>query len=1430
MKMKGNVKLKVITGLTLVMIFSVLVASSMLTNTFAVASINVPSDSIIYCETDRKAKVPLTENGGHNKLCVFTKDAEGVFTFFKSTDEIGQTNEATFEVETSWSHGEQYNYYVAITEDINMYRDAFDGQTAVMDDITASIDVDGTLLVLHKIIISNNKAPKIDDIRVENTQYTNGSAYVVFTASDEDNDTMKYSTDRGLNWIDVTYYNKIEVTENKDVTVMIKDQYGRYGEAKTQTVSNIDKTAPTIEILNIQSHHEHKYIQNNALVYIKILDNQSGLNIGTFRINSTDVTGNIESRDGDVYRVRIYYNGQLNSKNVSFSVNDMAGNTCTNSELSIDQAPPTASINNDTIIDSWQKDSSSFEFEASDAESPISFSSDIPSDDGYVTFTETEAGKYEATVTAYPNKKIDNQVTLYISDAANHTVDVKTSKNIKIDNEKPGISDVKVTNPDETENTAVKNGDTARVSFKLNDNDGSGCDNNQTVKFGINGLDPVEATKSDDGVFSAEFVIGTDVTLEDNENIIITSLVCKDNVRNESTAEDTLWIDTGVQKLGDIHITNVNFKSNNFNNHLAKNGDKVCVEFMSNNPVNITGSMSQGTNVISDFSSVSAVQDRETHLYIYKAYLYVDNLPSYDNKPFKFNFTFKDGAGNTPVVITDEDADLEPIIYYAPIDSTINSISLTSDGTNAGFVKKNDNVSLNINTKHPVTVSDTRISGSDVSITPSEDNLTWTATKEIDGNGLTDNSDIQFSFKITDAAGNVGQDNQIITKTQDDAAKVKFYDNISILDINMSSDNNTSHIAKNGDKIHTSFKTSHPVVLTNSKIAGKDITFNSDDGMNWSADYTVAQGDTEDNAFVSLDLVLDDVAGNESISADQNSNGVEKITYYAPIKIYDVVVTTNNSKNGTKYAKNGDEVKVTFKSNHDVSISDADIVGKNAVLSKNSLSGSAKQFTLTYSIKNGDIADLAIVKFAFKANDIAGNPQVVKNSTDSDIINSIQYFSPITAQTSIASNYRKTNFAKNGDTITVSSRANHEVSIVDAKIFNRDTVNSIENGKSLNMSYRIPQNENALAQGNVTFTYTITDLAGNVLSENHPSVATNNVTYDRTLPTIAMTPQFNGFTNKDMNYIFTFADENLSSNDISIRVNGVEQLTQGDKATTGKTFNKTITLSAEKEYEVIATLLDSAGNKCQQDKIVKITIDKTSPKITSSKVDLTKSTSFKSGIKLSEILDIDEKYINEVICNITDSNGTHDIDIDDPITGDGKKTVNIIVKDMAGNISQTMTYDFYIDGTPPKLEIKNTDKKSLSPEKTVTFKDKLKLKIGLDSFSSDKTKLEKFTTLKLLNSKGETVVDLLEEETPLSNGAYEIKVDKFGKYTLEVQAVDTAGNDTGLLKYNFIVKDKTIIEKFVSNKPLMIGSIAGIIVIIGAVILFVIKRKNRYYL
>lgn len=1430
MKTKGYVKIRVISALTVFMICCVLAASSMITNTFAAANLVIPEDYIVFTDNDTTISLKVSEKVNGLNLCAFTKDTNGKFTK-EAFSKIDNTDTASFTAKQQLIYNQKTEYYVAVTDKNETKINEFDGKTGTVTTNNAVLKADDeTELYLTKILVVYDKKPVITDISGMPEVWTNSNVKLTVFAQDEDGaEGLKYSFDDGASW----HTNNYETfTSNQEIKIKVKDECGQESDVCTRSISLIDTLPPSIAISDLTEKDGWFIFKGHTSFTVTAADQLSGIKSKSLSVTASGATSNVTDLGNGKYKVELTYNGQSKKVNVSMTVADNAGNTAIKDNLVIDAGNPTAQIINTSVDDSWKKDSSSFEFTATDAETGIDLTkciSDIPSENGNVLFSAKEGvtDTYIAKITAYENKKINQQVKLTIKDKAGNPCEITTDKNIRIDNEKPGIKDISVINKTKPSNSAVKSGDTAQISFKLDDDDGAGCDNTQTVSLAINGSDIKTATLTD-GKYTCDFVIGVDAMLNDNDEITITKLVCTDKLGNNITAEDSVDFKTGTKCFSTISITNVTFASDNSESTLAKNDDTVSVCFDTNHIVNISGVISQDSNVST--GSPLAEYDRHTKKFKYKVWLKVKDITSYDGKAFKFNLTISDDADNDSIHLTDTYTGLKSVIYYAPIEKTISSANLTSDGLNSAYAKKNDTVSLSIKTNHPVNIESTRIAGSDTALTQSEDKLSWTGSRLIDGNNIADNSYIPLSLKITDAAGNVSKNGNAVTITQDDITQnVTYFDDIQITNIEMSSSNNDIHIAKNGNIISASFTTSHPVILTSAQIAGKNIAFTSIDNINWTGKYLVADGDVNDNDKISLKLCLDDSAGNESVSADESSMGTNRITYYAPITISELVITSSNQSNGTKYAKNGDRITVSFKSNHNVNITDTAIAGKNAVISESDGSGVSKNYTMSYVLQNGDVSDLSLISFRFKADDIAGNQQVSCDNAHSSVKNSIQYFRPITAVTSISSNYKNTDFAKNGDTVTVSVKANHNVTILNSTILNRATVNTNDNQKSLTMSYRFPANENNLPQGNIHFEYTVTDLAGNTLSVNSPSTPTNKVTYDRVNPQISMSPDFNGFTNKNITYTFTFTDDNLSAQDISVSVNGVEQITAGERTVNGNTFRKTIILSSENDYSVVASLLDSAGNKCNQDKTVKITIDKTAPLITSANVDLSKSASFKDGIKLSEILNIEEKYINEIICTITDSEGTHDIDINDPVTGDGKKTVNIIVKDMSGNTSRTMTYDFYIDATPPKIEISNTNNKTLSQDSTNVFKDRLNLLISLQSFGSKELDgLEKFTTLQIEDENGNVIMDILENETPLENGTYEINLDKAGKYVFKVEAVDKAGNDTGLMQYNLLIKDKNIIEKAISNTLFVIIGIIVIVALLGTAVFLRIKKRLKY--
>lgn len=144
----------------------------------------------------------------------------------------------------------------------------------------------------------------------------------------------------------------------------------------------------------------------------------------------------------------------------------------------------------------------------------------------------------------------------------------------------------------------------------------------------------------------------------------------------------------------------------------------------------------------------------------------------------------------------------------------------------------------------------------------SKDKMHWKASYKIEQGDVEDNTDIAFSFKLTDSAGN-----KEFVVTQDNAADIRYLAPIQINGLKMLSDNEKADFkgAKNGDTITVSFSTNHPVYLTDTTIAGKDAEFHSEDNIKWTANITAESGIAEDMDYISLSFTVNDKAGNNAV-------------------------------------------------------------------------------------------------------------------------------------------------------------------------------------------------------------------------------------------------------------------------------------------------------------------------------------------------------------------------------------------------------------------------------------------------------------------------------------------------------------------------------------------------------------------------------------
>ena len=163
------------------------------------------------------------------------------------------------------------------------------------------------------------------------------------------------------------------------------------------------------------------------------------------------------------------------------------------------------------------------------------------------------------------------------------------------------------------------------------------------------------------------------------------------------------------------------------------------------------------------------------------------------------------------------------------------------------------------------------------------------------------------------------------------------------------------------------------------------------------------------------------------------------------------------------------------------------------------------------------------------------------------------------------------------------------------------------------------------------------------------------------------------FTNNSVTYKFTFSDTHLSFNDISVKVNGEEQITDNERnSLTGTVFTKEITLDTDNNYRITSSVRDMADNEAFPEIEVKMTIDKIDPEIRTLKINPDTPEIYRSSFSIKEHFEIDEKNLREVICTVTNADGTVDWDINVPVRKDGKNTVYLMAADMAGNISKRL--------------------------------------------------------------------------------------------------------------------------------------------------------------
>ncbi len=864
---------------------------------------------------------------------------------------------------------------------------------------------------------------------------------------------------------------------------------------------------------------------------------------------------------------------------------------------------------------------------------------------------------------------------------------------------------------------------------------------------------------------------------------------------------------------------------------VCKNGDVITLSFSTNHPVTI-----ESQEISGQFFNIETNDNRT-----YKANYTVQDHFIKDQENITLYVNVKDAAGNDVVGLTH--TEFNPITYYAPIEYS--ELSFNSSNANDGtlYAKNGDVIRFRLKTNHQVNAAST-ICGEIVNT--NVENTKVSAEYTINGQ-VADQSVVQFTTQLTDNAGNTpillnegNQNNRIVyyapitgessltatyvktptyikngstisvststnhatnfvnstilgrtaaqsgndtsslvstlgykdfTFNQENFNAVRYYAPIEFTNKELTSNNvqQPGVVCKNGDVSTLSFSTNHPVAIESQEISGQSFNIETNDNRTYNANYTVQDHFIKDQENITLYVNVKDAAGNDVVGLTHTE--FNPITYYAPIEYSELSFNSSNTNDGTLYAKNGDVIRFSFKTNHQVNAASTicgEIVNTNVENTK---------VSAEYTIY-GQVADQSVVQFTTQLTDNAGNTPIILSEGNQN--NRIVYYAPITSESSLTATYVKTpTYIKNGSTISVNTSTNHATNFVNSTILGRTAAQSGNDTSSLVSTLIIPDNESSLPEGNVNYAISLNDKAGNVYDVSHQE----NIIYDRTQPSIKIEPQITGFTNKDIDFSVTYSDSYLDGNDLFIDLNGSRQFS--GTALNGTSYTHKLKVSLEDNIELMTGATDMAGNKAEENS-ARVVIDKTNPLIKVIDIDIEKTPVYKSGFIIADHFKIEDKYLKGVNATLTNRTGISQTiawDINNPVTNEGLQTLEMTAEDMASNLSTVLRYSFYIDGTAPKLLIKDKASSSIVnlKDNKATLGRKANLELYLDKIWMGDEKPDRFTKVELVDEKGKVLKNLIENKKDVSSTSLNIEAP--GKYMIKYEALDDVGNET---------KEKTI--------------------------------------
>lgn len=598
--------------------------------------------------------------------------------------------------------------------------------------------------------------------------------------------------------------------------------------------------------------------------------------------------------------------------------------------------------------------------------------------------------------------------------------------------------------------------------------------------------------------------------------------------------------------------------------------------------------------------------------------------------------------------------------------------------------------------------------------------LLYTAAQIESITGFTENETITLEAILYDRPGNMKNGIESINILEIDQTPA------SIFYRSYKSNFSDTTLATVGDQILLEIKSNEAIQEPSITIASNPTALLDNGGNNWSASYTMQDGDSD--GIIPFEIgVITDSRGNPNSGVISSTTNSSVVIFDNTKPILNIVRIISNNSDST-WAKIGDSISVTFKSNELLTQSSASISIESAELTPLS----AQKYVAKYLMQSSDVE--GDIPFAINFTDsvgLSGDP-VSETTNSSNVI--FDKTAPILDYVHIESNNsNNTLIAITGDDVFLTFRPiNTDPIITDSIIVTiaGQVANLSQNGSDYVGTIAI---NGAIPGGFLSYTIDFVDRASNPGEQVIVTTDNSYVNHDIVPPSIDSVLIYssnfdpNWAKSGDTVFVEFFANEQLGS--MNINISGRDSSSYSFEGLNENNLAKYLgyiimdetdsegTVSFNIDYQDLGGVIGTSKSQTTNNSTVKY--DKTIPVLTN--IRMASDNSLNDS--LAGINDVDTLFFTssevyrdlQVLINESISTPVnlaalsfYAIRSMTDLDPDGLITFEIILDDSAGNssgnISETSDGSTVLyDGTPPNLNIvsfKSTN--SISPELAIT--------------------------------------------------------------------------------------------------------------------------------